>query len=83
MENGISTAVYLVDPLRAMLLLQDLQNTYNININFFEYADICQKIKALFERGKKPIYIERMPRNNAIYLLLNFDEKGSSTFTKN
>ena len=79
LNKGVSTVVtYLISPFRVMLPIKELRETYDMNINFFDYYNLSQKITNLLAWRDRLVENEPLPRNCGINFLLHIDKKGSS-----
>ena len=65
----------VVDESFDILPLEDINEKYNLNMNFLEQLYTC--IQFL----EKPLSQDVLPRNSSINFLLNLDQKGVSYFS--
>ena len=72
----------LLSRTKAVLPNEELESTYSIKLNFIDYHNIKETINEYLFWKETSVFSEPYPKNSALYILLNLDNKGCSKLLK-
>ena len=71
----VTTIWDLIGSTRQPMVLEEFENTYNVQTNFLEYGVVCRKVRDFLEWKDKPDYNPVAPYKCMLNIVLSIDTK--------